>query len=272
MPGTGYTLLVDGCPAAELVLPRESVPAATRVVEIHPGAAQVPLNLLKVYVRFSAPMSEGWAARAVRICDDGGTPLEGAFLADTQELWDPDRRRLTLLLDPGRIKRGLRPHDEAGYPLSQGSSIEVVVDSAFLDADGLPLAGPASRRYEVGPPVRERVDPGSWTIEPPAAGSVEPLAVRFDRPLDRALLEHGISVLGGGPARVSGRGDPGPGEESWRFAPARPWDAGRYVLRVEARLEDLAGNSVRRVFDRDLDRREDDPLDIGHAEVAFDVA
>ena len=35
------------------------------------------------------------------------------------ELWDPARTRLTVLLDPARIKRGLAPHREAGYALAR---------------------------------------------------------------------------------------------------------------------------------------------------------
>jgi hypothetical protein len=36
------------------------------------------------------------------------------------------------------------------------------------------------------------------------------------------------------------------------LAPARPWPPRRHHLVVDPVLEDLAGNSVRRVFDRDL--------------------
>jgi hypothetical protein len=233
----------------------------------------VPVNQLKIYVHFSGPMSEGWAARAVRVQDgDSGKPLEGVLLAVEDELWDPERRRLTLLLDPGRIKRGLAPHDEVGYPLVEGRTVIVTVDPEFRDADGRPLGEGAQRRYEVGPPVRARVEPADWVLDPPILGSTDPLVVHFDRPLDRALLEHGIEVRGPGPGRVGGRACPGPGERSWSFAPHRPWRAGDHRLRIEARLEDLAGNSLRRVFDRDLARPDDDPLDIAHVDRAFTTA
>ena len=52
-----------------------------------------------IYVHFSSPMSEGWAARAVRVLRaDNDEPLEGVFLAMEPELGDRERRRLTLLL------------------------------------------------------------------------------------------------------------------------------------------------------------------------------
>ena len=99
----------------------------------------------------------------------------------------------------------------------------------------------------------------------PAAGSTAPLTVRFDRPLDRALLEHCLSVAG-----VAGEAAVGEGEGSWSFVPDASWRAGTHVLVVETRLEDLAGNSLARVFDRDLTRPEDDPRPGGTTALVFE--
>src|SRR5438093_7158021 len=99
------------------------------------------------------------------------------------ELWDRAHRRLTLLLDPGRIKRGLAPNAEAGYPLIEDVPIVVRVDAAFRDAAGRPLRAGAQRRYQVGRPLRARVDPTAWRLDCPTAGSTDPLTVAFDRPL-----------------------------------------------------------------------------------------
>jgi len=41
-------------------------------------------------------------------------------------------------------------------------------------------------------------------------------------------------------------------ERIWQFTPNEPWTKGRYVLQIETRLEDLAGNNINRPFDRDL--------------------
>jgi hypothetical protein len=222
--------------------------STTEVVSIHPSAGDVPLNLLKIYVQFSAPMSEGEAAGAVNVRRaDTGEVLDGTFLPMDPELWDRHRRRLTLLLDPGRIKRGLAPHEEAGYPLAEGIPVVVEVDAGFRDAFGRPLVAGAQRRYQVGAALRSPVDPAQWCCEAPSAGSNGPLTIRFDRPLDRALLEHCLVVSG-----VDGECSVGPGERSWQFVPSRPWRPGRHTVTVDPRLEDLAGNSLVRVFDRDL--------------------
>jgi hypothetical protein len=246
--------------AHRITRPARPAPAETVAAGVYPTARSVPLNLLKIYVQFSGPMAEGQAARAVEVVrEDTGARLEDVFYQGRSELWDPARRRLTLLLDPGRIKRGLGPHEAMGYPLVEGTWITVTITERFRDADGAPLARGVSRRYWVGPALRRAVDPDLWRIAWPAALSTDPLEIRFDRPMDHALLRSALTVTDDDGAPVDGRIEVGPEEASWRFHPDRPWRPGRHTLRVEPYLEDLAGNSLVRVFDRDLDRPEDAP-------------
>lgn len=268
--GTSYTVLVgpeltgrdEDSEPTELTIERAapaSVPTAT-VVAILPSAPVVPRNLLRCYVYFSAPMSEGEAAHVHIRRAETGVELVDVLLPIDPELWDGERRRLTVLLDPARIKRGLATHREVGYPLEEGCAVEVVVDARFRDARGQHLVCEAVRGFEVGPDVRERVDPARWEVHVPAAGSHDQLVVGFDRPLDHALLGHCIQVVDAQGRRVAGSAEVPPGELSWSFVPEAAWRAERYELAVDAMLEDLAGNSVARVFDRDLSRREDDPI------------
>jgi hypothetical protein len=261
MPGLRYSLLLDGLEVACTEVPAAEGKPTTVVVSIAPRAGSVPFNLLRVYVCFSAPMSEGWAGHAVVVRRaDTGEPLDGVFLPMEPELWDSSRRRLTLLLDPGRIKRGLLPNAEAGYPLAEGVPVSIVVEQSFRDAQGQPLRAPAERRYLVGPAIRARVAPSAWRLQPPRAGSESPLVAAFDRPLDGALLRRCLAVVDSGTTRVPGETVADEDDSRWRFTPSSPWPAGDYALRVDTRLEDVAGNSVRRVFDRDLHLPEDEPL------------
>jgi len=267
--GTGYAVTVDGVPAGVLARPRPGRPAAAQVLAIHPAAGEVPRNLLRCYVWFSAPMSEGCAAGHVALAGDDGTPLPGALLATEHELWDAGRRRLTVLLDPARIKRGLAGHRAAGYPLRAGQAVRLVVGAGFRDAAGTPLRAGAERRYTVGPDERRRVEPGDWTLAVPAAGGTGPLVVTFDRPLDHGLLARCLHVTGPDGARVDGTAQIGPQDRSWRLLPAAAWAAGTHRLHVDPVLEDLAGNSGRRVFDRDLGRPADDPRSGAFITVSF---
>jgi len=264
--GVSYTLLVDpgsARPEAWTILrPQRAQAPTTNVAAIYPTTVAVPVNLLKLYVQFSAPMSEGWAARAIQVLRaDTREALQDVFVAMEPELWDPDRQRLTLLLDPGRIKRGLVPNAEAGYPLVEGTDVVVRLNAAFHDAAGRPLREAVERRYRVGPALRARIDPWAWKLSSPAAGTRGRLDVVFDRPLDHALLQHCLSVTDLAGVVVPGRFLVGLEERSVAFEPDTRWQRGRYILRTDPLLEDLAGNSVVRVFDRDLTRPDDDPGD-----------
>jgi hypothetical protein len=259
LPATSYTVVPvsgDGAPV-EIVAPPVGGPASTRVVSIDPSGPVVPRNLLRIYITFSAPMSEGRASRHLRVeRDDSGEVLEHVLLPLDPELWDPGRRRLTVLLDPARIKRGLAPHREAGYPLETGRAVRLVVDAALSDAAGRPLQEGAVAVFAVGTDLRGRVRPERWQLEPPRAGARDALVVRFDRPLDRPLTERCVTVAG-----VTGRGRAALDGRSWSFVPDAPWALGTVVVTVDPILEDIAGNSVARVFDRDLSIPDDDPLE-----------
>jgi hypothetical protein len=269
LDGTAYTVTVEGATAATLVRARPDRMATTEVADIRPTAAEVPCNLLRLYVWFSAPMSEGYAAGSVRLADDGGGIIAGALLPVEHELWDASHRRLTVLLDPARIKRGLAGHQEAGYPLRSGEPFRLVVDSGFRDAQGLPLRAGAQRRYQVGGQERRHVDPDSWVLTVPPAGTSEPVQVAFGRPLDHALLARCLRVAGPGNELIDGAVQIGHGEQSWQLVPGRAWARGSHQLIIDPVLEDLAGNSVSRVFDRDLSRPEDEPRQARPVSVPF---
>lgn len=268
--GVRYVLLVDGQPAASLLRPAAPPPPPTTVTGIFPTGTTVPVNVLRLYLHFSAPMSEGFAARAIRLTDEKtGTPIADALLDFTHELWDPARTRLTVLFEPGRIKRGLVPHMEMGYPLVTNRPVVLHVDTAFKDAKGQPLEEGYSRRWQVGPPLVTRVDPALWQITRPAAGSTAGLLISFDRPLDRALAGRCLHVRDAEGLPLAGEAHLTAGERMWTFKPAQAWPAGA-VLAVETRLEDVCGNSVLRPFDRDLTTEADTPAGDA-AEITLDA-
>lgn len=259
LPGTAYTVFVGG-EALQIERPAVGGAPSTVVVEVHPTAAVLPRNALRFYVHFSAPMTYGLAARHIRLeRADTGEPIVGPFSPMDPELWDPERRRLTVLLDPARIKRGLAPHREAGYPLEEGTFVDLVIGREFLDAAGRPLVADHRQGYGVGPDFRGRVDPADWSLSLPEVGGTLPLVARFDRPLDRALLARCLTVAGPGQLPIAGTTSVSDGDESWSFAPDAPWQPCEHRLLIDPVLEDLAGNSLTRVFDRDISEPDQDP-------------
>lgn len=268
LDGTEYEVAVGGTIVGRVTCEAGSrQPPTTEVVAIRPTTATVPRNLLRCYVEFSAPMREVGASH-VHLVDADGAPLVGALLPTEYELWDPDRRRLTVLLDPARIKRGLAPHRAVGYPLQEHASVTLVVDAEFRDASGRPLRAGATRTWTVVGDERRRVTPSAWSLTPGAAGTREPVRVTFERPLDHALIGRCLDVVGAR-GRIAGSSAVGEEERSWTFAPEAPWEDAPHRLVVDPVLEDVAGNSVQRVFDRDLSRVEDAPHEDGPAEIPF---
>ena len=226
--------------------------ASTTVLQLYPSADRLPANLLRIYLHFSAPMSMGEAYQRVHVLDEKGQQVEDAFLvvAGEKELWDPERRRLTLLFDPGRIKRDLRPNLEAGLPLREGESFTIVVDSSWQDAQGQPLQHAFRKQFAVAAADRTSPRPQEWQLTAPRAGSREPVTLRFPEPLDHALLERLLSVRTASGV-VAGTTKVDENETRWSFTPAAPWEPGIFTVDVGTELEDVAGNSIRRLFDVD---------------------
>jgi hypothetical protein len=242
-PGTPYRV-VAGDVERVITLP-EPPATSTSLERVYPTSDVVPENHLKFYLHFSGPMARGELYRRVSLWE-GSRKIEAAFLELGEELWDREQRRATLLLDPGRIKRGLRPHEEEGPALERGKTYTLVVDAAWPDAAGRPLSAGGKKTFRVVDADERRPELRDWTAVEPKAGTREPLELRFPEPLDAGLLARVLRVEG-----VEGEVELGPEERSWRFTPRAPWRAGEHALLVDAVLEDLAGNNLERLFEVD---------------------
>jgi hypothetical protein len=269
--GTTYTARYDGAAllakagsnasslpivsAAIWTRPAASGPATTSVVEVHPTTDSVPMNLLRMYVQFSAAMTVGdGAEKHVRLLDERGAVVDKAFLiaAGGQELWDPGHTRLTIFFDPGRIKRDLTPHEALGLPLRTGHSYSLVIDSTMLDAKGLPLTQSFTKRFRVGPMDRSLPRVATWRVVAPTAGTLEPVTVELPEPLDHALLARMLTVtrgVAGVETAVAGRVATSDKDRKWTFTPSEPWTATTCAVKIDTELEDLAGNNMRHLFD-----------------------
>jgi hypothetical protein len=237
--------------AAELTPPLPPSMPRTRVLDVFPTASVLPENLLRFYIHFSGPMSRGEAYARVHLLDASNVLVSDPFLELAEELWSNDGARFTLLFDPGRIKRGLKPREEVGPVLEAGKAYTLVVDGDWVDASGNPLEAGFRKSFRAGPPDETSPDPKTWTVKPPQAGGRNALEVRFLDPLDRALLDRLIGVTTDKDAPVDGQATIAGGETAWRFTPREPWRGGTYCLKIGADLEDVAGNSIARPFEVD---------------------
>jgi hypothetical protein len=219
---------------------------AAAVERVYPSTNALPSNQLKFYICFSAPMRKGEAWQRLHLLDREGKPVELPFLEIDEELWDREQRRLTVLFDPGRIKRGVLPLEEVGPAIVEGGRYTLVVDREWRDARGAPLRQGHRKEFHVGPPDRAAVEPASWKMGVPKAGTRDPLVLYFPKAMDYALALRLIAVAG-----VEGDADLGENETRWQFVPREPWRPAEHRIVVNSALEDLAGNKVGRPFDVD---------------------
>ena len=133
--------------AADFEIRQPAPQAPSSVTHIYPTSDVLPENQLKFYIHFSAPMSRGEAYKHIHLFDSAGKEVEAAFLELGEELWDGGQTRFTLLCDPGRVKRGLKPREELGPVLREGQNYTLVVNRDWRDATGAALAEPARKPF-----------------------------------------------------------------------------------------------------------------------------
>ncbi|MDC0503553.1 hypothetical protein OAN94_04690 [Verrucomicrobiales bacterium] len=239
-------------------VPREKTVSTTTVDTVYPTADNVPENLLKFYLHFSAPMSRGHIYDYIHLMDDMGQEIELPFLELDEELWDREMKRVTLFIDPGRIKRKVKPLEEIGPSLIEGKTFKLVIDAAWEDADGLPLAEGYVKAFRVGAGDRSVPNPKLWTPVLPDVGSMGKLQLRFPEPMDHALSVRLIRLENAKGVTVEGAVSMAAAEQVWEFKPEIVWKAGDYRFRVLSTLEDLAGNQIGKPFEVDLFEEIDD--------------
>jgi hypothetical protein len=222
------------------------------VVRIFPSSEILPENLLRFYVCFSNSMQRGRALEEISLIDSEGRPVPDALYRPPVELWDRTMRRLTVLLDPGRLKRWVGPNVALGPPLKAGQEYALEIGSGMVDRDGRRLSQPFRKHFVVGDPFRELISVESWRILPPATGGRQALRLMFKDPLDWALLFHTITVGAPDGSVIDGQVAVDQHEKRWNFIPSSPWIAGTYRITVGSGLEDVCGNTVTGAFDRPL--------------------
>jgi hypothetical protein len=208
---------------------QEARPAAT----VFPSGPTVPENLLRIELRFSAPLRVPFSTDYVKLIDNSrGREIERAFL--DLPLPSADESRVTILMAPSRVKSGLAENRILGRALRRGASVTLVVDDPEL----------GGRIYKTWRITRSEVDPPrplSWSLDLPDRGTLQPLVIHLHAPLS-STAEDLIAIRAPDRLRAPGVGRFEDGERVWRFTPDQPWRAGEYAVVTRPDLEDPAGN------------------------------
>ena len=227
--------------------------APTTVTNIFPSTDVVPANLLRFYIHFSAPMGLGNAHDYVHLLNSRNEEVALPFVEVEEGLWDRDRKRLTLFFHPGRLKRGVAPNLKMGPPLRKGETFRLLLDRNWKDAYGNPLEKGFQKEFKVAADDRGRVSEKEWRVTTPSAGTRQPLILNFPDPLDHALLSRMILIVDTNGNSCKGTIEISKSEMRWEFIPDSPWASGNYSVTVNTALEDLAGNNLNGVFDREME-------------------
>jgi hypothetical protein len=248
----GFSLTEEPLMLEFSVPSKQEAHALTEVTHIFPSCDLLPENLLRFYVCFSNSMQRGRALEEISLLDSDGQPVADALYRPPVELWDRTMRHLTVLLDPGRLKRWVGPNVALGPPLKTGQKYTLEIGSGMIDLHGRPLRECFRKDFVIGDPIRERLSVESWKILSPVTGSREALVLEFTRPLDWALLLQMITIEAADGSVIDGRVVVDQYERRWNFTPTSPWAAGAYHIRIGSSLEDVCGNNLSGAFDRPL--------------------
>ena len=218
---------------------------APRVVLVQPSGPEVPANLLRISITFAAQV-EGALLPRLSLLRADGSQIQEPFLE--QELWSPSGKVLTVLMHPGRVKTGLKAHDEKGPILSAGDDVALVLD------------GVAIKRWRVGPADEMGPIASEWKLSAVRVESKQPLVVALDGPIDGRDADY-LAIANARGRRVAGRTRLTNGESTWTFTPSAPWRPGAYKLVVRGTLEDPAGNRLGSRFETSIHSSPGAPVD-----------
>lgn len=272
--GLSYIAVFGEFAGAPRVVELFEIPAKPKIstasVEmVYPSGNVLPENLLKFYLHFTEPMRRGGVYEFIKLVDENGRAVDIPFLEVAEELWDPEGRRLTVFIDPGRIKREVKPLEDVGPAMLEGRRYELVISKNWPDEKGAPMKSDFRKSYRVGPPDRTQPNVKNWKLSLPPAGSREPIAVKLDESLDHALLHRLLWVETVGGEEIAGEVRVSENETRWEFVPESPWQKGDYKLIADQWLEDRAGNSIGHKFEVDIFEKVTERIEVKTVPVPF---
>ena len=228
---------------------KEAVDKA-EILSIYPSANELPENLLRFYLYFNTPMKEGQALKHIQLIDAAGSIDDHAFMEFKQELWSADRKRLTILFDPGRIKRGVSTNLELGPALLKGNKYRLTISGTWQDVHGQALSVKTTKEFLVVKAYRQHIKVNELEILKPEVNSNHALRIHFGRIIDHALVQSMIRVEDEKKKLITGHWETSEEEKVVQFIPKEPWKKGTYRIIMDGRMEDVTGNNVNNLLDQ----------------------
>ena len=219
------------------------------VTSIFPTTNYIPENLLRFYIYFSCPMREGNFLNYIHLYDEEGNDLKGVFFDNQYELWNLDFTRLTILVDPGRVKKGLKANLKLGRAFQKGKKYQLQIDKNWLTINGQTLTDNYTKTFygieaELIPPKKEE-----WKLTLPKENSKDPLIINFGKAVDHVSVYQFIKIVAKSNSLVMGNIELEEDESVLYFYPSEKWKTGEYQIIINSRFEDIVGNNINGLFD-----------------------
>ncbi|MFN0290803.1 hypothetical protein [Pedobacter helvus] len=238
-----YSLLLL-CPIT-VVIGQENKP---KIVAVYPTTDSIPVNILRFYIQFSAPMQEMNILNHLKLGNEDGKNISGVFFENQYELWNENRTEVTLIVDPGRVKLGLLANNTMGRAFDEGKKYTLIIDSLLMDFNDQKLNKSFTKTFVAVKEDRQPPDTKLWQLTFPKANSTEPILIDFKDKIDHISAKTLIKIFKN-KKEIAGKIKLENEEQLGTFTPNKKWAKGDYQILINPRLEDIAANSINQIFD-----------------------
>ncbi|MEM8998972.1 MAG: hypothetical protein AAGB24_01810 [Bacteroidota bacterium] len=218
---------------------------------VYPTSEVLPENLLRMYVQFSQPMKTIGNIEKVRLMDEYGNEVKNVFFNNAQELWNKEQTQLTLILDPARVKTGLKTNEAMGYAIKRNKNYALVIEG-LEDVYHQKMGASFKKKMTIAKADVINPKTSNWKLTIPKANSKNRFVVNFPQMLDYVSLKQRLIITDNDNNRIEGLISIEQQETQWSFEPKQTWKAGKYILYVNTRLEDPSGNNLNGLFDHKI--------------------
>lgn len=204
-----------------------------------------------MYVQFSKPMKTRGNLEKIKLFDHEGIEVENVFFNNVHELWNNEQTQLTLIVDPARVKTGLRANEAYGRALEPNKTYTLTIEG-LEDVDHQKLHPVYKKKFFVTKADSTIPATKNWKFTIPKANGNASFMAEFPEMLDYNSLLQRLVITDNHNNPIQGTVTIKNEETQWFFTPNDPWTMGWYTLYINTRLEDPAGNNPNGSFDHKI--------------------
>jgi len=240
------------------------------IKNIYPSSSSVPSNILKWYIKFSKAVNTSYIYKHIRFINASGDTISNAILPLENTLVSEDKTLITIWIEPGRQKRGLIPNSKQGAVFNPNKTYKLIISNQLKDSEGVPMSADYIHSFKVEYPDRIKPNITNWNIQRPEINSLSSLLIHTNESLDYGSILNNIYIINAQNQKTEGDWRLIQQEKTLSFIPIKPWTQGSYKVLFHAEIEDLAGNNLHKLFDKDIRKNNLQNTNTSHPEYQLD--